>query len=300
MTQSTSSYPWSNESTPVQVQVSGELPPDTAPYAEQRLREVFADTHFPVLHARIRITHYADPSLERPVVGQANLDVDGRFLRVQLSARTSRGAIDLLHDRLRHRLQNLVQRAEGTWEDRRGRYDVGEHYDLADDHEWRHGDEPTHRPPHFPRPVEEREIVRHKSVTPTRCGIDDAAADMEDMGYDFHLFTEAGTHRDAVLYRSGPTGYRLAQVTPQPDAALAPHALLVTVSDQPAPRLSVEEATAQMAVWDRPFFFFLDSDTRRGAVLYHRYDGHYGLITPAEPAHRPTGHDETGHDETGH
>ncbi len=27
---------------------------------------------------------------------------------------------------------------------------------------------------------------------------------------------------------------------------------------------------------------FADDTTRRGNVLYHRYDGHYGLITPAE------------------
>ena len=35
------------------------------------------------------------------------------------------------------------------------------------------------------------------------------------MGYDFHLFTEAGTGQDSVLYRSGPTGYRLAQLVPR-------------------------------------------------------------------------------------
>ena len=27
-----------------------------------------------------------------------------------------------------------------------------------------------------------------------------------------------------------------------------------------------------------PFLFYLDGDHGRGAVLYHRYDGHYGLI----------------------
>jgi hypothetical protein len=28
--------------------------------------------------------------------------------------------------------------------------------------------------------------------------------------------------------------------------------------------------------------FFADETTGRGNVLYHRYDGHYGLITPVE------------------
>ncbi|GAB2794459.1 sigma 54 modulation/S30EA ribosomal C-terminal domain-containing protein [Amycolatopsis magusensis] len=28
-------------------------------------------------------------------------------------------------------------------------------------------------------------------------------------------------------------------------------------------------------------FQFLHAERGRGSVLYHRYDGHYGLITPA-------------------
>ena len=271
----TSEQTWASATTPVQVQVSGELPPDTAGYAQRRLQELIAASRFPVLHARIRVTRFPDPALPRPVVAQANLDVDGRFVRAQLDAPTAREAVDLLHDRLRHRLQRALQRTEGNWEDRRARHSSRE------EHEWRHGDEPTHRPTHFPRPPEEREIIRHKTVTPARCGLDEAAADMADMGYDFHLFTEAGTGQDSVLYRSGPTGYRLAQVVPPPDAALAPHSLLVTVSDQPAPRYSVGEAADRMAVWDQPFLFFVNTERDRGTLLYHRYDGHYGLIEPA-------------------
>jgi hypothetical protein len=30
-----------------------------------------------------------------------------------------------------------------------------------------------------------------------------------------------------------------------------------------------------------PFVFFRDPTTGRGSVLYHRYDGHYGLLVPA-------------------
>lgn len=272
----TTKQTWENATTPVQVQVRGTTATDVADYAERRLRDVLTATRFPVLHARIRVTHYADPALPRPVVAEANLDVDGRFVRAQLSAPTAREAIDLLSDRLQHRLQHALQQTDGSWEDRRPRYSTGE------EHEWRHGDEPTHRPPYFPRPPEEREIVRHKSVTPARCGIDEAVADMNDLDYDVHLFTEAGTQQDSVLYRSGPTGYRLAQVVPQPEALLAPHAEQVTISDSPAPQYSVQEATARMAVWEQPFLFFQDTERGRGALLYHRYDGHYGLVEPAE------------------
>jgi hypothetical protein len=137
--------------------------------------------------------------------------------------------------------------------------------------------------PYFPRPVDERQIIPHTSVTAGACDLDQAAFDMNVMDYDFHLFTEAGTGLDSVLYGSGPTGYRLAQIEPRPEG-LAPHSLEVTVSAQPAPNLSVAEAVDRMTVWDRPFLFFLDGEKGRGALLYHRYDGHYGLITPPGPA----------------
>lgn len=262
--------------TPVQVQVRGALAPDVAEYAERRLREAFLDTHFPVLHARVRITRHADPARPRPVVAQANLDVDGRFVRAQVSAPTAREAVDLLHDRLRHRLRHDLERTAGNWEDRRGRHDAGT------EHEWRHGDEPGRRLPWFPRPAEERDIVRHKPITPAQSGLDDAAAAMNDLDYDFHFFTEAGSGQDSVLYRAGPTGYRLAQVQPSPDA-LASHSVGVTVSEQPAAALSTAEAVTRMAAWEQPFLFFLDRERDRGALLYHRYDGHYGLITPPGP-----------------
>ena len=50
----------------------------------------------------------------------------------------------------------------------------------------------------------------------------------------------------------------------------------------PAPRLPVAEATARLEAAGRPFLFFVDSHTGRGSLIYHRYDGHYGLIAPAD------------------
>jgi ribosome-associated translation inhibitor RaiA len=262
------------ETVPIEVQVTGEPPSETAGYAEDRVRAALQVARRPVLHARVRITRHPDPSLERPVVAAANVDVDGRFLRAEVAASSAQEAVDLLHDRLQQRLRHDLERAVGHWEDRRPRSSTGE------PHEWRHGDAPTPLRPYFPRPVDERQIVPHTSVTAGACDLDQAAFDMDVMDYDFHLFTEAGTGLDSVLYRAGPTGYRLAQAESRPEG-LAPHTLEVTVSEQPAPVLSVAEAVDRMTVWDRPFLFFVDGDKGRGALLYHRYDGHYGLVTPA-------------------
>lgn len=103
--------------------------------------------------------------------------------------------------------------------------------------------------------------------------------EMEDMDYDFHLFTELGSEQDSVLYRT-PDGYRMAQIDPHPEE-LAEHFVPVTVSERPTPVLTTAEAAERLGTLGLPFLFYLDGERGRGAVLYRRYDGHYGLITPA-------------------
>ncbi|MBT2381356.1 sigma 54 modulation/S30EA ribosomal C-terminal domain-containing protein [Streptomyces sp. ISL-111] len=43
----------------------------------------------------------------------------------------------------------------------------------------------------------------------------------------------------------------------------------------------MDGAAQRLRLTGLPFVFFHDTGTGRGSVLYHRYDGHYGLITPA-------------------
>ena len=104
---------------------------------------------------------------------------------------------------------------------------------------------------------------------------------MDLLDYDFHLFTEKGTAFAGVLYRAGPTGYRLALVMPASPDQLAPFQVPLTISPQPIPCLTVEQATDRLGLLGLPFLFFIDAAQGRASVLYHRYDGHYGLITPA-------------------
>src|SRR6185437_708805 len=98
--------------------------------------------------------------------------------------------------------------------------------------------------------------------------LDEAVFDMESLDYDFQLFTELGTGQDSVLYRGGPTGYRLAQVTPHPEA-LADHDVAVTVSDRAASVLTVDEAIDRLAALDLPFVFYADRERGRGTLLHH-------------------------------
>ncbi|MGR3938860.1 ribosome hibernation promotion factor [Streptomyces sp. BRA346] len=254
----------------IQVESRGQIPPGAVEYAREKVAALIGRTRGPVLFARVKLTHMANPAMKRPALAQANLDVNGRPARAHVAAVTVPEAIDLLQDRLAARLERL----EEHWEARRGRGSA------PGPHEWRHGSEPAHRPAYFPRPAEERQVVRHKSFSLARESPDEAAFDMEMMDYGFHLFTDIGTGEDSVLYRSGPTDYRLAQVHPRPHL-VGPVAVPLTVSDVPASRMSVAEAKQRLDMTGLPFVFFSDATTGRGNVLYHRYDGHYGLIVPA-------------------
>ncbi len=254
----------------VEVTTHGELP-GAEDYARTKIGELGRLTHEPVLRAHVRLSEHGDPAVARRVIAQANLDVNGRLVRAQVEGVTAREAIDRLEARLRRGLE----RAAEHWEAKRG--GVPRHAP----HEWRHQSEPGHRPNYYPRPESERRIMRHKSYSLPACTIDEAAQEMELLDYDFHLFTEQSTKQDSVLYRDGSAEYRLAQVNPELADGLAPSDVPLTISPQPAPRLTVDEAIERIGLLGLPFLFFVDTARDRGSVLYHRYDGHYGLIAPA-------------------
>lgn len=255
---------------PVNVDVTtrGNLP-GADEYARNKIEDLERFSHRPLLHAHVKLTRHADPALERPVIAQANLDVDGRLVRAQAEGENARDAIDRLGERLRRRLR----RAADHFEARRDGRSIRMPHDADA--------EPTDRAARVSVAPEEREVVRQKSYTLAPCTVDEAALEMELLDYDFHLFTEEGTGLASVLYKGGPADYRLAQVEPASEEELAPFELPLTISPQPAPCLTVEQAAERMGLLGLPFLFFIDAAQERAGVLYRRYDGHYGLITPA-------------------
>ncbi|MFR9802343.1 HPF/RaiA family ribosome-associated protein [Pseudonocardia sp. RS010] len=257
----------------VLVQLTGDHLPGTRERAEEKIRAALRHARGPVLHTRVRIGRHPDPAAHPPVVAEATVDVDGHPVRARVHAGGDTEAVDLLADRLRRQLVRDRHRHSAHWEDRRGEQPA------ADPQEWRHAQLVPPRPTFFPRPPEDRRIVRHKTFTVGRVDLDEAAFDLEVLDHDFHLFTEVGTGLDGVLYRTGD-GLRLALVEPRPEA-LAPHSVPVDVSPHPPPALTTVEACERLGLLLLPFLFFLDADRGRGAVLYRRYDGHYGVITPA-------------------
>jgi len=127
--------------------------------------------------------------------------------------------------------------------------------------ERRGGQEPSPRPTHARIPPDEREVVAHKSFAIERATLEEAAFDMEVLDYDFFLFTDTEDGRDKVVWRD-------------PDGE-------VQLATEP-PRETLDEALERLDAGGEPFVFFFDPVHERGAVAYVRYDGHYGLIRPAD------------------
>ncbi len=223
-------------------------------YAEKKVRRVIHTAGAPVLFGRIKLGEASDPAVERPALAQAMLDVNGRPVRAQVAAGTMTEAVDLLEERLRERLQH---RAEQVRTLRRRPADAGPG-------EWRHGQRGHPGPARFDRPPDEREVVRRKTLAPDASSVDEAAFDMDMLDFDFYLFEELVTGEHAVLQR-------------RPDGS---HEVVVPVTG-----LTLDEAVERLEVGGEPFVAFVDRDTGLANVVYHRYDGHYGLVTTArEPA----------------
>lgn len=253
----------------VQTETRGTVPEGTVDLAVHQVSSLLRLAPEPVLFARVKLIMSADPAVQRPAIAQLNVDLNGRLIRAQAAGETMRAAVHHACDRLRIRLE----RAARNWEAVRGGRPVPR------PGAWRHQSLPARQLSYFPRPPQERTVARHKSYALARQTPDEAAADAELMDYDFHLFTERSTGQDSVIYRTAD-GYRLALARPLKGRP-GPVDPSITVSKMSAPRLSVTEAATRLEAAGQSFLFFVNAGTGRGNVIYHRYDGDYGLIAPA-------------------
>lgn len=258
----------------VAIATKGEVGDDAKDRAKQALASMLDKIEEPVLSAKIRLVWEPDPARPRRAVAKVNLDIDGELVRVHVAAPTMPEAIDRLFHRLDDRLEHRFQYRQTLH-----RWDG-----VAHTSEWRHGDLATLRPDYFDRSTEDRQLVRHKTFEIGELTPEEAAFDMEQLDYDFHLFQDLASGSDSVLERTEDGKYRLTRLVPSGTAAaeagwgLAQGSL--EVSDTPAPVLTFDEAIERLNAGGERYVFFANARTGRGNILYRRYDGHYGVITP--------------------
>lgn len=247
------------------------VPASVVDYATTKLRHLASHERAPILFGEVRLTLEPNPARERPATAEAVLVVNGDPVRAHVAAHDLPEAVDLLEDRMARRLER--HRRRGT--------DRARRLHGHEDHEWRHGDAPGHRPEYFDRPPDDRRLVRRKSFTMGEMTCDEAADTLDLLGHDFLLFANLTTGADAVVFYGDDDGLELIDASGRSDAIAADTVAPVRLSHHGTPRCSTQEAVVQLDVDVLPFVFHVDPNSGRGSVVYRRYDGHYGVITPA-------------------
>lgn len=231
--------------------VRGRVPRAAVTRAQEKVAALAQHCGEPILSARVKLTRPAEP--DRLPMAEASLNVNGRMVRAQAEGPTVQDAVTELLERLRVRLDRTTR----DWRSLRGG-----------------------RRRHTIRtapPVGPQTVLRRKYVEPETITADQAIFDMEQRDYDFYLFVDAATESDALVWRT-EDGYRLARLREaRPPVTYLP----VTVDEEPVPALTLDEAVDRLAPADLPFLFYVDRLTGRGAVLYRRHDGGFGLLTVA-------------------
>ncbi len=251
----------------VAVTVRGDVSPAAVDYAAEKVARLFGYTAEPVLSAHAVLTLSADPARTRPAIAEVGLEFAGSRVRAQAAGTTTGEAVDLVVDRLRRALLQHRHRM------------LTRHRWLATRRALAHDDQPRSARwvGHPSRPQGDREVVRRKSFFLEPMSVGEAAFEMDLLGHEFFLFVDRGTGQDAVVRRARE-GYAVQGVVTWPTGSAVPVAY-----DGTAPHLSLTEAEERLEHGGEPFVFFLDRTTDRGAVLYLRHDGHYGLIESIEP-----------------
>lgn len=254
----------------VELSRHGAVPDEMAAAARDVVRAAADRLSEPVLFARVKLRQENDPARVRPAVAEAALDVDGDVVRAHVAAPTMSEALDRLGHRLSEQLGHRATRRERL------------HRSAAQalPGEWRHSDLPTVRPPHFDRPPEERQLVREKTFAVDELTPDEAVFDMDQLDYDFYLFSDLASGLDSMVERLDDGSYRMTRIEPS-ELELGPTAVPIDLSRLAVPELGLSEAIERIGAGNEPRVFFCNRATRRGNVLYVRQDGNYGVITPA-------------------
>lgn len=259
-----------DEQAPISISAGAGVPDAMVAYALDKLRHLAGHERSPILFGEVKLSLEPNPAQERPARAEAVFDVNGDPVRAHVAAHDLPEAIDLLEDRLGRRLERH----------RRLQTDRARRLRNHDDHEWRHGDPPTHRPEFFDRPRDDRRLVRRKSFSVGEMTCDEAADTLDLLGHDFLLFTNLTTGADAVLFYAEDHGLELIDASGRDDAVGEGTVAPIRRSHRGAPECTTVEALQQLDVDVIPFVFHVDPGTGRGNIVYRRYDGHYGAISP--------------------
>lgn len=225
---------------------------DASAEIRRRVERAAREAGILVADLRVRLTL---PDHDQPgtVLAQANAYADGHPVRTQITAPTLNQAVDALAERTSRRLAETTR----AWTPR----------------PWPDPSRPSPR-----RSADPGRIVRVKACPLSACRPEVAAATMDALDYDIHLFTDQETGDEAAVHRAGPTGYRLIRLRPTPPRQTR---LPLVIHPRPAPYLTASAAAARLDQTGMTHLFFAEPATGNGHLIYRRYAGDYTLLHAA-------------------
>lgn len=248
----------------------GPVPDATRDRAQGMLGKLSEISPRPIIFGRVKAKVDEERDPDEQAIVQATADVSGTIIRAEASASTIRQAMNTVESRLERRLTRLAGR----------RQDANKRPPSTPAGQWRSGDLPSERPDYYDRPSEERRVIRRKTYAPEEeVSVSEALFDMDIMDYRFFLFTDEADRKPSIVYEDegGVTLRKIDGSIPEDDEVRVD----IPMNQAAAPRITVEDAIERLNVSDEPFIFFQEVGTDEASVLYRRYDGHYGLVSPS-------------------
>jgi putative sigma-54 modulation protein len=136
--------------------------------------------------AEVHFSEERNPRISAKEVCEATLRGHGRIIRAKAASTDSMGSLDRVVDKLEHQIEKLKSRLMSRTHPRRHQIDSG----------GPNGDDDSSDEEQGPARIVKTKQFDIKPMTP-----EEAALQMDVLGHDFYLFTNADTGVAAVVYR---------------------------------------------------------------------------------------------------
>lgn len=252
----------------VEVTTRGPVEPQMVELAEEKVGDLESAVGRELDQARV-VLQQEKEGIPLGSRAEGEVSLNGKMIRGRVEADSMTHAIHDLAERLQHQIRRhidrLISRRRQPAETPEGK--------------WDHDTWVPSRPSQSLLAPGERDVIRRKVFSLVPLTASEAADLMSELDHGFYLFHDSETDTDSVVYLRDDG--QLAVIAPQgvsapddPDGSVG----IQRESSRYSGSLSLEDAVSEMDELNHRFMFFNDAATDQGAVLYLRYDGHYGLI----------------------
>jgi putative sigma-54 modulation protein len=150
--------------------------------------------------AEVHLFEERNPRIaDKKDVCEVTIEGHGHHVRTKVAAGDPFSAVDAAAQKLEHQLHKLKTKLVGRSHPRRNGQHPNGAVPTSTDLEWDESEEQT------------TDIVRTKTLAAKPMTVDEAVMQLELLGHDFYLFTNAETERANVLYRRKAGGMGLIE-----------------------------------------------------------------------------------------